>query len=322
MRHPTAPAFRIALAAVLATVLAATFAPRASADELFRQNPFDSVGGYSSQDARNTNGLGWFSEVADNFTATSPWTIGSVEFWGGYVTVVPGNTHGFTIRFYADNDTSPGALLSSQDVFAFSETVYYTFPAPQLWNGYHYSVTLPSAVQLPSAGAYWISVVAILDRGGSSTEPQWGWAQAQTFDPPLAQQWFFSATHAFAPLQGNAAFVLNSSAGATGVCCRGATCTTSITTAAACAAALPIGSAAGATFATAPTCNAPGNTVSPCCYADYNKSGMLSAQDIFDFLHDWFAASPLSRTGSDGSSAPLSAQNIFDFLGDWFAGGC
>ena len=48
-------------------------------------------------------------------------------------------------------------------------------------------------------------------------------------DSITAQQWFFDATHTFTPLQGNAAFVLNSPTASTGVCCRGATCTTALT---------------------------------------------------------------------------------------------
>ena len=58
------------------------------------------------------------------------------------------------------------------------------------------------------------------------------------------------------------------------------------------------------------------------CYADYNKVGGISVQDIFDFLADWFAGSAFANTGGNGTPGPLSVQNIFDFLADWFAGGC
>jgi M6 family metalloprotease-like protein len=50
--------------------------------------------------------------------------------------------------------------------------------------------------------------------------------------------------------------------------------------------------------------------------SDWNEDGVLSVQDIFDFLADWFA-------GTGDYSYPwdvLSVQDIFDFLGDWFAG--
>ena len=69
-------------------------------------------------------------------------------------------------------------------------------------------------------------------------------------------------------------------------------------------------------------CNGSGSTTSPCCYADYNKVGGVSVQDIFDFLTDWFAGSPYAAAGGDGSSGTLSVQNIFDFLSAWFSGGC
>ncbi len=306
-----------------ALTLAAALAPRAAADELFRQDPINTVGGYSSQDARNPGGLGWFSEVADNFTTTSAWTVSSVEFWGGYVTVVPGNTHGFTIRVYVDNDNAPGNLVYQQDISTFTEEVYYTFPAPQNWNGYHYTVNLPVPLGLSPSTTYWLSVVAILDRGGGSPEPQWGWAQALNNAPPFAQQWFFDPNHVFVtnPNNVNMSFVLNSGTGTVGgVCCRGATCTTAFLSGNACSASLPSGALAGASFVPGSVCNTPANTVSPCCYADYNKVNGISVQDIFDFLQDWFASVPVSRTGSDGSPSTLAVQNIFDFLTAWFSG--
>jgi hypothetical protein len=106
-----------------------------------------------------------------------------------------------------------------------------------------------------------------------------------------------------------------------GVCCRGATCTTSLVGASACSGSLAAGSAAGAFFATSgATCNASGTTSIPCCYADYNKVGGVSVQDIFDFLNDWFAGRPYANVGSSGGSGVLSVQNIFDFLGAWFSG--
>ena len=48
--------------------------------------------------------------------------------------------------------------------------------------------------------------------------------------------------------------------------------------------------------------NVTGNATTPCCYADYNKVGGISIQDIFDFLNDWFAASPYANTGGDGTT--------------------
>jgi hypothetical protein len=103
-----------------------------------------------------------------------------------------------------------------------------------------------------------------------------------------------------------------------GVCCRGATCNTTVTAANCTGNAL-----AGAVHtSTGTACNAAGNTTSPCCYPDYNKVGGITVQDIFDYLNDWFAGSPFANFGGNGTPATLSVQNIFDFLNAWFAGGC
>ena len=110
---------------------------------------------------------------------------------------------------------------------------------------------------------------------------------------------------------------------ATGVCCRGATCITSLTSQSACTGGIVGSPTAGAFFAASGTvCNAGAVSNSPCCYADYNKVNGVSVQDIFDFLADWFAGFPYANTGGTGSAATLTVQNIFDFLSNWFAGGC
>ena len=53
------------------------------------------------------------------------------------------------------------------------------------------------------------------------------------------------------------------------------------------------------------------------CAADFNQSGGLSLQDIFDFLMAWFGGLSSADFNHVGG---LSAQDIFDFLGAWFAG--
>jgi hypothetical protein len=52
------------------------------------------------------------------------------------------------------------------------------------------------------------------------------------------------------------------------------------------------------------------------CRADYDNSGELSVQDIFDFLNAWFVGSPSADVNGGG----LSVQDIFDYLNLWFAG--
>ncbi len=53
------------------------------------------------------------------------------------------------------------------------------------------------------------------------------------------------------------------------------------------------------------------------CPADFDHSGGLSVQDIFEFLNAWFAGGP----GADfNQSGGITVQDIFDFLNAWFAG--
>ena len=73
---------------------------------------------------------------------------------------------------------------------------------------------------------------------------------------------------------------------ATGACCHGTTCTT--TTAAACT-----GTNAG--FLGAGSVCSPvarSGVVNVCCKADFNGTGGVTVQDIFDFLSAWFAKCP------------------------------
>lgn len=90
-----------------------------------------------------------------------------------------------------------------------------------------------------------------------------------------------------------------------GACCTGSHCT--VTTSAACG-----GSFQGASS----VCGAAGNPTT-CCKANFNQTGGVSVQDIFDFLTAWFAGAPASDVNGVGG---ITVQDIFDFLGFWFAG--
>ena len=53
------------------------------------------------------------------------------------------------------------------------------------------------------------------------------------------------------------------------------------------------------------------------CGADFNCSGAVTVQDIFDFLSAWFG----KNTNADfNNSGAVTVQDIFDFLAAWFAG--
>ncbi len=53
------------------------------------------------------------------------------------------------------------------------------------------------------------------------------------------------------------------------------------------------------------------------CAPDFNGTGGLSVQDIFDFLAAWFAG---QATADFNGTNGLNVQDIFDFLSAWFAG--
>jgi hypothetical protein len=53
------------------------------------------------------------------------------------------------------------------------------------------------------------------------------------------------------------------------------------------------------------------------CSADFNCSGSVEVQDIFDFLNAWFAGDSRADLNLNGI---IEIQDIFDFLNAWFAG--
>jgi hypothetical protein len=166
-----------------------------------------------------------------------------------------------------------------------------------------YLVARQAGISAKSSGATVFAnsdVTISSDRGRSATATSPNWSAALA----TAQETF----------DGRVYYTLIRS----GVCCRGATCNTTVGQAGCTASGT-----AGAYFAAAATtCNTGGSTASPCCYADYNKVNAVTVQDIFDFLHDWFAGSLNAKVGGDGASGTLAVQDIFDFLNAWFAGGC
>ena len=72
-----------------------------------------------------------------------------------------------------------------------------------------------------------------------------------------------------------------------GACCRGALCTA--TTSVGCVAVSPSGRFLGAGVSCTPV---PAGGPNPCCAADFDDSGAITVQDIFDFLQAWFAGCP------------------------------
>ncbi len=58
-------------------------------------------------------------------------------------------------------------------------------------------------------------------------------------------------------------------------------------------------------------------TVPPLCRVDFNASGAVTVQDIFDFVAAYFTATPTADFNSSGS---VTVQDLFDFLAAYFAG--
>lgn len=55
----------------------------------------------------------------------------------------------------------------------------------------------------------------------------------------------------------------------------------------------------------------------PSCLGDFNGSGAVSVQDVFDFLAAYFATDPRADVNGVGG---VTVQDIFDFLAAYFAG--
>ena len=100
------------------------------------------------------------------------------------------------------------------------------------------------------------------------------------------------------------------------VCCRGVTCAV-LASAGACTA--PAGVGVRTLGASASSCDGQSAVNSGCCYADFNKSGVKDVADIFAFLSAWFANSPFSDVGGDGTGT-RDVSDIFQFLSAWFVG--
>ncbi len=91
----------------------------------------------------------------------------------------------------------------------------------------------------------------------------------------------------------------------TGACCTGTSC--SVTTAQACA---------GAFKGVGSVCDAPGNPTT-CCPANFNRSGGVDVQDLFDFLASYFAADASADMNQSGE---VTVQDVFVFIEVFFTG--
>jgi len=154
-------------AILLAVLMAFALSVAAFADSVLYTQPFDQLGnGYSSQN--DTNGLGVFAQVYDNFTLGSDSSINEVQFTGLYFNPPQqGPISAWNVQFFADNAGQPGMLLATKNI---NGTGNETFLAN--YGDYPvYTYDLPG-LGFAAAGntTYWLSVYPDL-----GFPPQWGW---------------------------------------------------------------------------------------------------------------------------------------------------
>jgi hypothetical protein len=167
----------------LAIVSAASLlmlAAETSLAQLYVQNPnFD--GAFASQN--DTNGLGNFATVYDNFTIGFIGAVNQVDWIGSYFNPPQqGVITAWTVTFYADNAGQPGSALAS---FSIPGNGNETFLQNDNLGDPTYLYT--AAMFFPFSGhtQYWLSVVPDL-----GIPPQWGWETSSQGDG-IAYQDFF-----------------------------------------------------------------------------------------------------------------------------------
>jgi hypothetical protein len=207
-----------------------------------------------------------------------------------HVTVAMKSTGGSTVTIAICSETSnrPGAVLFSTTVPIVAGT------DPQV-----YTATFATPMQLIAGTNYWIRA-----SGGVET-----WMPNSIGGVGFA---FTSTTGAWnvSPNGVTPVVRLEDDVPGVGACCTGTSCAVTLPPPAACVGTNTRYAGDGT------TCNAMGNDTTPCCKADFNQSGAISVQDIFDFLNAWFAGSPTADIDGGG----LAVSDIFAFLNAWFAG--
>lgn len=68
-------------------------------------------------------------------------------------------------------------------------------------------------------------------------------------------------------------------------------------------------------------CNLAGNRTTPCCRADFNKTGGINQIDIIDYLNAWFARD-LSADFDGNGTTPPDNSSLVNYINAWFQGGC
>ncbi len=210
-----------------------------------------------------------------------------------FVAMKSTGTANITLTICVDASGHPGAAVAATSL----TSVLVNTADPQVYHG-----VFATPQPLTAGTTYWIKAVPGVG-GGSAT-----WMLNTTGQTGYAST---TATGSWVSNGGvGPAFRLedNSAPPLSGACCAGSICAISSIT------ACNVNNARFAGIGT--SCNAVGNTTTPCCKADFNQSGSVSVQDIFDYLAAWFAGNAQADINGGG----LGVQDIFDFLSAWFAG--
>jgi len=147
-------------------ILTLLMAPLASAATLYSNGVPDLVDG-------------WFSDTdagkvqLDTLSLSSPGTVRSVQWWGGYCCAGGQSADTFTIQFYSDVAGVPGAVFQT---YAVAPTLVDTGNTVAGFEVFQYTADVPDT--LLSAGNYWISIF-----NDTTADPanNWFWAtSAQT----------------------------------------------------------------------------------------------------------------------------------------------
>ena len=95
-------------------------------------------------------------------------------------------------------------------------------------------------------------------------------------------------------------------------CCRGTTCTQV-------SSGTCMGTSTGGSVGIVVSSCGAGNSLSTCCFADFNHDGIQSIDDLFLYFNAYFTDSPLSNVGGDGVASPM-IDDLFMYINAYFTG--
>ena len=136
--------------------------------------PYTTLGAYTSQNDTTPGGRGNYATAYDDFNLAAGANISAVTWVGEYFNGNPAPISGFTVNFYADNVGTPGSLVQTNAIAGNANET--AIGLDKFGNSmFGYSTALPVAFGAGAGTPYWMSVVPDLPMNVSFS-PQWGWA--------------------------------------------------------------------------------------------------------------------------------------------------